>query len=186
MNDTRRRLTLFNITRVVALGMLLALAAYLPLAQAGVIVEGVSHFKCYEVDDARNIDVLKQLADQIVELDPNVKIEEAKFFCTPVNKCDFVPPGEPQVPCPPPFIGLQDHLVCYEIETSVQAQIGTAVVTNQLGNQSYKIDDPELLCVPTSKAFITDPTCEIDPLSCPAGTVFNNATCACDQGDARE
>ncbi len=98
----------------------------------------LDHFKCYEVEDGDDIDVIVSLQDQF-DLEPeDVLVERPELFCNPVDKN-----GQ----------GILDetaHLTCYEIEDEkIEREV---LATNQLDDQFLVLAEPkELLCVPSEK-----------------------------------
>ncbi len=99
----------------------------------------LDHFKCYEAE-GDDVVVTVDLEDQFgVEL--QVLVGEPKLFCNPVDKN-----GE----------GISNptvHLTCYEIEDK-EGEERVVEVDNQFGVQTLKVEEPELLCVPSEKISV--------------------------------
>ena len=99
------------------------------------------HFKCY---DAKGEPVLQtvHLRDQFG--DENALVGEPKFFCNPINKN-----GEG-------ILNPEVHLICYNIpdvgdKHGHERHKQDVVVENQFGDQTLKVKNPKLLCVPSKK-----------------------------------
>ncbi|GEM_PF-2117722 len=95
----------------------------------------LDYFKCYEVEDGNDPGISPvSLLDQFgLEL---VAVEEPELFCNPVDKNGG---------------GILDdtaHLTCYEIEAD-DADQGVSVINQLPDNQWLKLEEAELLCVPS-------------------------------------
>jgi hypothetical protein len=105
-------------------------------------ITSLDYFKCYEVEDGDDIDVIVSLQDQF-DLEPkDFLVKEAELFCNPVDKN-----GE----------GILDetaHLTCYEIkDEEVEREV---LVQNQLDKQFLELVEAELLCVPSEKIAVVE------------------------------
>jgi hypothetical protein len=102
------------------------------------VVPALDHFKCYEAE-GRRVNVRVTLEDQF-GVEPRVLVGLPKFFCNPVDKNDE---------------GITNdtaHLTCYEIRGS-DKQL-TVSIQNQFGEQSLRVQEPRLLCVPSEKISV--------------------------------
>lgn len=98
----------------------------------------LDHFRCYEAE-GNPVNVTVNLEDQFGE-EPNVMVGQPKLFCNPVDKNSE---------------GIRNptvHLTCYEIE-DVGEELDVSI-KNQFGEQSLKVEKPELLCVPSEKISV--------------------------------
>ena len=106
----------------------------------GVIVippadERLDHFKCYDAD-GDPVDATVDLADQF-GVEPGVLVGKPQVFCNPVDKN-----GEG-------ILDPEAHLTCYEIEDLGERQ--AVLISNQFGEQTLTVNEPQLLCVPSEK-----------------------------------
>ena len=100
----------------------------------------LDHFLLYEVIEGPSVDVVVDLYDQFHD-EPEVLVTWPVFFANPVRKTHDGEVTEIKNP--------EAHLVFYEIlggvfETDVQ-------VVNQFGEQTFYLDDPAFLAVPSQK-----------------------------------
>jgi len=104
----------------------------------------VDHFLCYNVAGKRMMDEQVTLKDQFSDTERRVLVPLT--LCVPVDKN-----GE----------GITDsdtHLVCYEVqgergERPVNVEV---LVTNQFGEQTLRVQRPNVLCVPSTKQVIIE------------------------------
>jgi hypothetical protein len=107
--------------------------------------EGLDHFKCYRAS-GRNINQVVGLSDQFLK-SPEVKVYRPYEFCNPVAKLhnDQLTPIE----------NPKAHLVCYTISRDPFAtQVDTL---NQFGTEPLLVNEPDLLCVPSTKLCVRVP-----------------------------
>jgi len=119
----------------------------------GVIGEPLplDHFKCYSVT-GKKINTKVELLDQFDNDKPKrVKVVKPVMLCNPVVKWhnnELFPVMHPDA-----------HLVCYKIKPSTEGP--KVVVANQFGEkQILQVKKSKLLCVPSKKFILQDPTSE--------------------------
>ncbi|MGH7339484.1 MAG: DUF7450 family protein [Candidatus Rokuibacteriota bacterium] len=100
-----------------------------------------NHFKCYDIYSWEGFEeTTVTLKDQFgVSTDVVVR---PRLLCNPVRKNETEPP-EPDI-----------HLVCYQIIEDSDPAPHLLEVKNQFGVQLVKAQQPELLCLPSSKKEI--------------------------------
>jgi hypothetical protein len=98
----------------------------------------LDHFKCYEAE-GNPVNVTVSLEDQF-GVEPEVLVAEPELFCNPVDKN-----GEG-------IFHPTAHLTCYKIEDDGEEL--DVSIKNQFGEQSLKVEKPELLCVPSEKISV--------------------------------
>ncbi|MCG8652999.1 MAG: hypothetical protein MI861_24370, partial [Pirellulales bacterium] len=103
----------------------------------------LDHFQCYEAD-GRTVDATVNLEDQF-GLD-SFEVGEPELYCQVADKN-----GE----------GVIDEafrLTCYEIESDDDDDVDRLVsISNQLARQALELEEPELLCVPSTELDVTVP-----------------------------
>ena len=100
--------------------------------------DNLDHYKCYEAE-GDSVDVIVDLQDQF-GVEPEVLVGEPELFCNPVDKN-----GEG-------IFHAEAHLTCYDIGDDEEER--DVLVTNQFGEQTLEVEDPELLCVPSEKIAV--------------------------------
>lgn len=101
-----------------------------------------NHYKCYDIFESTPFEPLEvRLRDQFgLTRD---KVLRPRLLCNPVSKNNE--------PIPHP----EFHLVCYEILESADTPVFKVRVRNQFGEQTLKVQRPELLCLPSSKEEVS-------------------------------
>jgi hypothetical protein len=102
------------------------------------------HFQCYDIKRSTKLDPqpIVDLEDQFA-IRENVKVKKkASLYCTPVDKN-----GEG-------IVNPDNHLTCYKIKKYKPNRKVT--VENQFGEQSFKLEHSELLCVPSVQTDIQE------------------------------
>ena len=99
----------------------------------------LDHFRCYEVEDGDDLDVIVSLRDQFGFA--LAEVEQAELFCNPVKK-----DGEE-------VLDPLAHLTCYEIEDD-EVERGVLVINELPDNQFLELEEAELLCVPSEKLAV--------------------------------
>ncbi|MEM7480815.1 MAG: hypothetical protein AAF481_06550 [Acidobacteriota bacterium] len=122
-----------------------ALLLVVPIAQAqdspGPFDDFANHYKCYEVFEFDNFDPREvRLRDQFGL--SHDQVIRPRYLCNPVSK-NFEPIPHPEV-----------HLVCFEIIEESEPREVKVLVRNQFGEQTLKVQQPELLCLPSSKEHV--------------------------------
>ena len=111
------------------------------LTVTGVVAEPHSlldHFKCYAAEGTP-VNVQVTLEDQFGH-EPQVRVGLPRLFCNPVDKNDAG------------IINDSAHLTCYRIRGSETQR--TVSIQNQFGEQSLRVQEPRLLCVPSEKISV--------------------------------
>jgi hypothetical protein len=109
-----------------------------PTASPGPFDTIENHYKCYDIYAADGtFPPAVHLSDQFEETDD--RLVRPRYVCNPTKKNDT---GIPQ-----PDI----HLVCYEILESPVPPPHKVQTKNQFGLQTFKVQTPQLLCLPSSK-----------------------------------
>jgi hypothetical protein len=102
------------------------------------------HYKCYRVREEPPFGEANVfLRDQF--LTETVEVRGAELFCTPVKKERAS--GERVVPPRP-----NEHLVCYAIRASGSLPVRFVFTRDQFGSQRLRLQNQQLLCVPTTQA----------------------------------
>lgn len=100
-----------------------------------------NHFKCYDIYSWEGfIETTVRLRDQFGLSDDDVI--RPRYLCNPVHKNNT------------PIVDPEIHLVCYQIVEHTPVQAHLLEVKNQFGVQLVKVEQPELLCLPSSKREI--------------------------------
>jgi hypothetical protein len=105
--------------------------------------EDTQHYKCYRVDETPRFSedgvlLEDQFRAQVVD------VRSAELLCNPVEKRRT---GHPPVPPPRP----DEHLVCYDLTERTPFTALNVFTRDQFGDQSLRVIDPDLLCVPSTK-----------------------------------
>lgn len=99
------------------------------------------HFRCYDVKEYSRLPKrYVSLKDQF-RSDDRVRVGKAASLCVPVDKN-----GE----------GISDpdtHLTCYKIKPDKRTKLDV-VIENQFGEQTLRVDNSKMLCVPSKKKVI--------------------------------
>ena len=95
-----------------------------------------AHFKCYEVDDGDDVDVLVSLQDQFGFEPVDFLVEEPELYCHAVDTNGEV------------IMDDTPHLTCYEIEAEDDDR-GVPGIIQLPDNQVLELEEAELLCVPS-------------------------------------
>lgn len=101
----------------------------------------VDHFKCYKAEGER-VNVTVNLEDQF-GVDPRALVAKLKLFCNPVDKNREG------------ILNPAAHLTCYEIKVDEDDKKWQVFIKNQFGEQTLKVNESELLCVPSEKIDVT-------------------------------
>jgi hypothetical protein len=113
------------------------------IGNAQPVEPGADHLQCYDIDwssklDRRTVDLEDQFAVR-----ENVRVKrKAEKYCTPVNKN-----GEG-------IINPDNHFTCYKVKGFKPKRKVT--VENQFGEQTFKLKESELLCVPSTQVEVTE------------------------------
>ncbi len=102
------------------------------------LFSALDHFQCYDIDDATRLKPRPKvsLSDQF-GLRNNVRVKKrATSYCTPVDKN-----GEG-------LTNSDNTLTCYKTEKGRDAKLNIEI-SNQFGEQKFKLKKPKLLCVPS-------------------------------------
>jgi hypothetical protein len=101
------------------------------------------HYKCYRVrEEPAFAEANVGLRDQFVT--ETVNVRGAELFCTPVTK---VRASGERVEAPRP----DEHLVCYGIRAAGSLPFRFVFTRDQFGSQRLRLQDRQLLCVPTTQ-----------------------------------
>lgn len=100
------------------------------------------HYKCYRVDETPRFSqsgalLEDQFRSQVVDL------RSAELLCNSVEKRRS---GHDPVPAPRP----EDDLVCYDLTERVPFTAVDVLTRDQFGDQTLRVIDPDLLCVPST------------------------------------
>lgn len=98
-----------------------------------------NHYKCYEILNPPTISIAVNLVDQFVT--QGATVVRPRFLCNPVRK------NGSSVPNP------NLHYVCYEIQAGA-IPTRTVSTTNQFHTLTFKVQQPRLLCLPSSKTLV--------------------------------
>ena len=104
---------------------------------------GADHLQCYDIDWSTKLDRRTVNLEDQFAVRENVRVSRrAEKYCTPVNKN-----GEG-------ITNPDSHLTCYRVKGFKPKR--KVKVENQFGEQSFKIDESELLCVPSTQLEVTE------------------------------
>jgi Big-like domain-containing protein len=107
-----------------------------PPGPPGPVPSGLSHFRCYGIEGGplnRAVTVRDQFGRQ------QVVVGEPEYLCNPASKNGS------------PISNPTAHLVCYELEGVDPFAERRVSLRDQFGVQSFQVEDPTKLCVPSRK-----------------------------------
>jgi len=103
----------------------------------------VDHLQCYDIDWSTKLDRRTVNLEDQFAVRENVRVSRrAEKYCTPVNKN-----GEG-------ITNPDNHLTCYRVKGFKPKR--KVKVENQFGEQTFKLDESELLCVPSTQIEVTE------------------------------